>query len=512
MIRLHAHATSALRLAALVAIAANAAAQGAAEGPLSGLERLKDFRAMRASSSDLDWENGNADARPIEPNQTLTLADLEGPGRIAHIWFTIAATDLFYPRLLTLRMYWDGETDPSVEAPVGDFFAVGHGLDVPFVSLPVKVSSDGRGRNCYWPMPFRTSARLTVTNDGPGKVHAFYFYVDWQKLPSLPDDATYFHAHYRQEFPCNPDGRDYLLADLQGRGHYVGTVQSTRINENGWYGEGDDRFYVDGEAVPSIKGTGTEDYFCDGWGFRLHDGPFYGATIMQGYAQGDLVSVYRWHLPDPIPFAKSLRVTIERKGSRDGDPARNILGTGFTTRHDDMSSVAFWYQAEPHKPWPAIPPGPERVNLRAPFWHEGESFAGPAAETQGGKAEAEPYAGWERDPWSGRKQLRFRAAGSESSVAFDVTLETSGWHEVGAIATRGPEYGIYRLEIDGRAQGEPADFYAPKFECGARNFRMLKLDAGKHRLRWVCTGKNGAASGHDLGLDGIILKRFELPR
>ena len=144
-------------------LCAQALAQGPLGNPLSGLEQLKDFEAMRASSSDTDWRNGNADARPIEPGGTLVLADLKGPGVIVHFWNTIAHQAPFYSQLITLRIYWDGETHPSVECPIGDFFGIGHGLDKSFVSLPIKVSSDGRGRNCYWPMPFRKSARVTVT-------------------------------------------------------------------------------------------------------------------------------------------------------------------------------------------------------------------------------------------------------------------------------------------------------------------------------------------------------------
>src|ERR1051325_276359 len=323
--------------------------------PLGGLEQLKDFEARRESSSDANWRNGNGDARPIAPGGTLVLGELKGPGVITHFWNTIAHPAPMYSRLLTLRIYWDGEEHPSVECPIGDFFGVGHGLDKPFVSLPVKVSSDGRGRNCYWPVPFRESARVTVSNESDKRCDAFYYYLDWQKHKSLPKETAYFHAMYRQEYPCVM-GRNYLLADLEGRGHYVGTVQSVQNMSGGWYGEGDDFFFIDGEKEPRLRGTGTEDYFCDGWGFRPHDGPFYGVPLWEGYAPGNRGSVYRWHLADPVPFKKSLRVEIEHKGSQDFPDKTN---SGFIERDDLMSSVAYWYQVEPHKPWPALPPGPE---------------------------------------------------------------------------------------------------------------------------------------------------------
>ncbi|HEV7925988.1 MAG TPA: DUF2961 domain-containing protein, partial [Verrucomicrobiae bacterium] len=163
-------------------------AQLDAGNPLSGLEKLKNFKTMRTSSADPDWHNGNGDCRWIKPGGSLTLAELTGPGEIVHFWCTIADQEPNYSRLLTLRIYWDGETNPSVECPIGDFFGMGMGVDKPFDSLPVRVSSEGRGRNCYWPMPFRTSARIVVTNEAKVPCDAFYYYIDWQKLPSLPEE------------------------------------------------------------------------------------------------------------------------------------------------------------------------------------------------------------------------------------------------------------------------------------------------------------------------------------
>ena len=201
----------------LLAPAAITGAQTDIGNPLNGLETLKDFQTLRVSSSDPNWKNGNADSRPIAPGDTLTLAEISGPGRIAHFWCTIADREPFYSRLLTLRIYWDGEKEPSVECPIGDFFGMGNGVDQAFTSLPIRVSSNGRGRNCYWPMPFKKSARITVTNQGEQRCDAFYYYLDWQKLPALPKDSAYFHAMYRQEFP-GVMGRNYLIADIEGRG------------------------------------------------------------------------------------------------------------------------------------------------------------------------------------------------------------------------------------------------------------------------------------------------------
>ena len=242
----------------VIALAAPAAAQPLtlSGNPLSGLEQLKDFTTRRDSSSDPDWRNGNTDRRAIEPGGTLTLAELEGPGIITHVWCTISHRVPYYSRLLTLRIYWDGEQQPSVECPIGDFFGIGHGMDKSFISIPIRVSSEGRARNCYWPMPFRKSARVTVTNESDQECRSFYYYVDWQKHSKLPAETAYFHAMYRQEYPCVM-GKNYLLADIEGRGHYVGTIQSVHAMSAGWYGEGDDFFFIDGEADTSQRGTGT---------------------------------------------------------------------------------------------------------------------------------------------------------------------------------------------------------------------------------------------------------------
>jgi hypothetical protein len=317
---------------------------------LGDLMLPQDGVSMRASSSDTDPE-GNRDWAVIEPGETLILADLEGPGVITHLWNTIDSEEPFYARLLLLRMYWDDEPHPSVEAPLGDFFGVGHGLDRNLNSLPVRVSSEGRARNCYWRMPFRKSARITVTNQGNLPVKKFYYYVDWIKQRDLPRNTPYFHAMYRQEHPASTDSR-YLIADIAGPGHYIGTVLNVRARHDQWFGEGDDFFFIDGGTVPALRGTGTEDYFCDAWGFREGDGPFYGAAQVQIY-EGGRNSVYRWHITDPLVFRESLRFEIEHTGPKEDE--------SYAIRDDYISSAAFWYQKEPHKPWPEIPAGYERL-------------------------------------------------------------------------------------------------------------------------------------------------------
>src|ERR1700757_5233601 len=210
-----------------------------------GLLVPKDFSAHRSSSNNPDWNSNDDSKRPI-PGETQVLADLQGPGIVTHLWVTIADNEYGWPRLLRLRIYYDGSPIPSLGAPGGDFFAVGHGFERMVRSMMVRDSSDGRARNSYWPMPFRKSCRVTITNEGRRRVDHLYFQVDWEKVPSLPPDVAYFPARYRQELPAPDDGSPYVFLDVKGRGFYVGTVLSVVQPEAGWFGEGDDRFFVDG--------------------------------------------------------------------------------------------------------------------------------------------------------------------------------------------------------------------------------------------------------------------------
>ncbi len=495
--------TQLLSLALAIGCCGSALAQVSLGNPLDGLEQLKDFEAMRASSSDPNWRNGNADSRPIEPGGTLVLADLKGPGVITHFWNTIAHRAPFYSRLLTLRIYWDGETNPSVECPIGDFFGVGHGIDKPFVSLPIKVSSDGRGRNCYWPMPFRKSAKITVTNESDQRCDAFYYYIDWQKHKSLPKDTAYFHAMYRQEYPCVM-GRNYLIADLEGRGHYVGTVQSVQNMSPGWYGEGDDFFFIDGEKEPRLRGTGTEDYFCDGWGFRLHDGPFYGVPLWEGFAAGNRGSVYRFHIPDPIPFKKSLRVEIEHKGSQ-VFPDKTF--SGFIERDDLMSSVAFWYQIEPHKPWPALPVGQDRLSERT--WQLITGWkAVPTVKHSDHPLDVQPLPGISKEG----KQLFFRPNDDKGWLEFTFNVDKDLAAHLWGKFVHAPDYGKYRVLLDGQELAQ-VDLYAEKVKRVSDHWGVHTLAAGPHVLRLECIGKSDKSSDYYLGLDSFaaVVPAYERP-
>jgi hypothetical protein len=333
---------------------------------LSGLTVPHDYVQKRISS--YDRSGGNADSRQIAPGETLTLFDEAGPGTITHIWITIASDEQFHLKKLVLRMYWDGEESPSVEAPIGDFFGLGNGEYFRYESAVLAVASD-KALNSFFPMPFQKHARIAVTNEGEEKVDAFYFNIDDQAhAKPLPQDTLYFHAQYRQAYPAagwtnqwhsnsDPlvDGKknltgegNYVWVEAKGKGHFVGVTMSILQNQDNWWGEGDDMFFIDGEEKPSINGTGSEDYFLGAWGFgRPFSYATYGAPVVGAELAGSRSSVYRFHLDSPIPFRKSLKATIEHGHANH--------------RSDNYSSVAYWYQTEPHAAFPALPPADQRI-------------------------------------------------------------------------------------------------------------------------------------------------------
>ena len=318
--------------------------------PFDGLMRPQDYVLRRSSS--YDRSGGNADARALAPGASLTLLDAEGPGIVTHLWATIASAEALHLKKLVLRMYWDDEETPSVEAPLGDFFGLGLGEYLTYASDVLSVAPD-KALNSFFPMPFRRHARIVVTHEGQVPVTAFYFNVEHRaSAAELPADTLYFHAQYRQCAPCaairgdgkNVTGQDnYVWLEAAGRGHFAGVTMSVVENADGWWGEGDDMFFVDGEAAPSIHGTGTEDYFLGAWDFGGHafsQGSF-GAPVVGPERAGARWSLYRFHLDSPIPFTRSLRATIEHGNAND--------------RADDDCSVAYWYQTEPHAPFPRLP-------------------------------------------------------------------------------------------------------------------------------------------------------------
>jgi len=287
----------------------------------------------------------------IKPGQTFTLAEMEGPGAIQHIWMTPTGNW----RFSILRIYWDDEQEPSVECPVGDFFGQGWNTYAQLTSLPVCVNP-GSAFNCYWPMPFRKKCRITMENINDKDEMSLYYQIDYT-LTEVPADAAYFHAQFRRANPV--DSSVCTLVDgIKGKGQFVGLYLAWGVNNNGWWGEGEIKFYLDGDSkFPTICGTGTEDYFCGSYNFD-RDGKYKEfCTPYTGLHQvirpsGDYkvmmrFGLYRWHIMDPIRFDKDLKLTIQDLGWRHGGR--------YLPQHSDIASTCFWYQNDPHAAFPKLP-------------------------------------------------------------------------------------------------------------------------------------------------------------
>jgi hypothetical protein len=343
-------------------------------GPLNGLANLSEATSHRASS--FDRSGGNDDWIAIKGHATATLAEVSGSGSIRHIWFTINSPSPYHLRELVLRMYWDGESDPSVEVPIGDFFGTGFEFeDVPgghrgqkyqsWWSMPITVQD--RAMNCYFEMPFATGARITLTNDGAQDVPNLYFHIDYQSYhdASMVSRQGRFHAQWNHQVTRavpeseshakNLDAKNnYVFAEMKGKGQYVGTILNIFGRSTGWWGEGDDMFFIDGAAAKaSINGTGMEDYFNNAWMFqREFDYPYIGYSQQGNRDWTGSHTMYRFHIADPIYFNQSLRATIEHGHAN--------------AREDEYTSVAFWYQTEPHQKLMSLPPIDQR--LPTAFW------------------------------------------------------------------------------------------------------------------------------------------------
>jgi len=352
------------------------------ESNMSNLFRLSDAKSRSISPENFNGEKGKGGMATdgtgakasrdlgqgwkvspsvrIKSKTTYTVAEIDGSGSIQHIWMTPTGNW----RHSIIRFYWDGETEPSVEVPVGDFFGLGWGKYALLNSLAVSVNP-GSAFNCYWPMPFRKKCKITMENLGDTDMTLFY-QVDYL-LTDVPADAAYFHAQFRRVHNL-PYKQDYVLIDeIKGKGHYVGTYIAYEAHENGWWGEGEIKFFMDGDKqFPTIIGTGTEDYFCGSYDwdtkrkvaegvevvdYTEYSGPYTGLhQVIRGdghYQVMQRFGMYRWHINDPIRFEKDLKVTIQALGWRsDGR---------YLPLQDDIASVVFWYQSEPHTTFPKLP-------------------------------------------------------------------------------------------------------------------------------------------------------------
>ena len=466
-------------------------------GTLGGLMMPKEGRPKHEGS--WDRSGGNGDLRPVEPGQTLTMMDYKGAGIVRRFWVTIAPrADKEIHRQLILRMYWDDEKVPSVEAPIGDFFGVGFGEQKDFISLPLNETSGGY--NCYWPMPFHKSARWTVTNMSKKRVDAFYYNMDFTAYDKLPKELMHFHAQWRRENPTKP-GVNYTILDAKGRGTFVGTALYMQNRKGRGIGflEGDEMIYVDGEDKPSIIGTGTEDYFSSGWYYDRgeYSAPYHGINLKDTTL--GRISTYRWHIEDAMPFKKSLKVTIEHGTNND--------------HVADYSSVAYYYLTGENQAFTAIPKSGEDLlpfvappPFRIPGSVEGESLIA-GAKASDGNIETQDMSPFEGE-WSAGGQLWWLPHAEGATLSLSLPATDDGDYELTGYFTKAKDYGIVQVIQDGKNIGSPINFYGSGVTpTGAVRIGKVSLKRGGNPITFKIVGKDASGEGYLVGIDALVLRK-----
>jgi hypothetical protein len=489
----------------------------AAQSVFEDLAKPKQGKSMRSSSafkkggSPLgdDSEESNLDrAGAVQPGTSATVLDVKGPGAITHMWFTFVGpspkrsgkTGSANHGEILIRMYWDGDPRPAVEAPFGDFFASPLGERRQVISLPVVVES-GDAYNCYWYMPFRKSARIDVVNDGDRPLRLLYHNIDWIQK-EIPADAPYFYARYRQEFPL-VDGKDYVILDTAGQGHYVGSVLAIRTRSPLWYGEGDEKIYIDGEKTPSIWGTGTEDFFNCAMGLESCRTPYFGVPLFDQFEViGSKTGAYRWHIADPIVFTKGIKVALEHRSWTSEDENADGKRMSWNWREDDYASVAFWYQNGEPTPAAPVPNAGERrlPNLEREIAY-GKDFADEKYHGIGKTAPQEMPDLFEKSPLFYGPE---KAEGAWIEIPIEVKRKEPLRLLINAACST--DYGRYQPYLDGVKLGGPLDFYSERPK--AWEFHLLDFwpDPGTYVLRLECIGKGVRSEGHFLGIESVRLR------
>jgi len=508
-----------------------------AQGSLEDLTKPIDGRSMRATSSfrgtlggktvtknekkrlvydpNADFlsvpgeESSNSDNFTVDPGKTHVLLDAAGPGVITHIWLTFlgpepqgwAPEGAANHQEMLLRIYYDGNSRPAVEAPVGDFFAACFGKRSAVNSVPV-VNDDGDSYNCFWKMPFRKSVRIEIVNESEKEIRLLYYNIDWIKKDKISEDTPYFYAQYRQEYPVE-SGKDYIILQTKGKGHYVGTVLAVRSRSPEWFGEGDERIYIDGEEKPSIQGTGTEDYFLSAWGLRTCSGLYSGVPYFDQWGVvGGHTSAYRWHINDPIVFNKAIEVTIEHYGWMSEDESADGKKHSWNERQDDYSSVAFWYQTGTPTFTARAPQGRERT---LPSLERVTSYGRHYVDAKYhgvGKASKQRLYEFYMKP-----QMMYVPEKAENAWV-EIPLEVQKKEPLHLVlnSTLAPDYGRYQVFLNGVKIGNPIDFYSgtvANIECHLLDFWP---EPGKYTVRLECVGKNTKSEGFSLGLESVNLR------
>lgn len=480
---------------------------------LSGLTRPIEGRSMRSTSTKTG-EDGrpiahNSDNSRVMPGETKVVLETKGPGVVTHMWFTFlgpgrhpwATNGSATHQEMLLRITYDGRDEADIEVPLGDFFANCFGKRSPVISLPVIVE-DADSYNSFWPMPFRKSIRIEVVNQSSDKnINLLYYNIDWIKKDKLPEETPYFYARYRQEYPV-ANGKDYLILETEGKGHYVGTVMAVRTRSPSWFGEGDEKIYIDGEEEPSIWGTGTEDYFLSAWGLQAGvNTPYFGTVYFDQWGiVGGHTSAFRWHLADPLVFNKKIRVTIEHYGWISPDENKERRAHSWNEREDDYSSVAFWYQTGVPKFKETVPPADERILpcldeiFMAGESVSGRTFSNGTAEVQ---KDLEHYM---------NGQLLFVPANDMASVILPFTVTEKKPLRLLLAVTKAPDYGIWQAYLNGIKVGPPMNLYNQKVCEWEHHLLDFWPDPGNYKLELRLIGKDHFSTGRLLGIESVRLR------
>jgi len=495
-----------------------------AQGRLGNLATPQSGRSMRASSTSRPGPDGkydpnaeplgdltqrsNYDNQSVPPGKTKVLLDAAGPGVITHMWLTFLGPEP-HPwakkgsadhQEMLLRIYWDGRERPGVETPVGDFFANCFGRRSEVISLPVAVE-DADSYNCFWHMPFRKSCRIEIENQSEKPISLLYYNIDWIKKDSLPADTPYFYAQYRQEYPVEK-GKDYVLLETQGKGHYVGTVLAVRSRSPSWFGEGDEKIYIDGEKKASIWGTGTEDYFLSAWGLKTTSTPYFGVPYFDQWGiVGGHTSAYRWHINDPLVFHTGIKVTLEHFGWISPDENPKYETNSWNEREDDYASVAFWYQT-----------GEPTFAARAPHARERklpslERLTVAAQDFRGQQHHGAGVAVAQQLDLYPQPQLLYKPQTAEGAwVEIPFEIQKKEPLRLLLKATCSYDFGKYQASLDGVKLGAAMDFYSEKIVN--REFHLLDFwpEPGQYILRLECVGKQPRSQGFYLGLESVRLR------
>lgn len=449
--------------------------------------------------------NSNFDNKSVAPGQTRVMMDVKGSGVITHIWMTFlgpephtwAKNGSANHQEMLLRMFWDGQL--AVEAPVGDFFANSFGKRSEVISLPVIVE-DADSYNCFWHMPFRKSARIEVVNQSQKPISLLYYNIDWIKK-DISKDTPYFYAHYRQAYPTE-SGKDYVVLDTQGKGHYVGTVLSVRTRSPSWFGEGDEKIYIDGEETPSIWGTGTEDYFLSAWGLKVATTPYFGVPYFDQWGiVGGHTSAYRWHISDPIVFNTGIKVTFEHYGwiSADENPTQRVHS--WNEREDEYSSVAFWYQTGRPSLKPSVPPAGQRKLPNLDHIVRATDFTDAQYHGQGRTVKQHLPC------YPDGHMLYMPQAQEDAWIEIPFEIETKEPRRLVLSMTQSYDFGKYQAYLNGVKLGPVMDLYSP--DIVSKEFHLLDFwpEPGKYKLRLECIGQNSASTGHYLGIESARLRQ-----